>query len=81
MTQSPNPKADDLRALSAADENALPQGQSSTEGAHLEAVRDHVRLAKARIETALGFVMFPEVREELRKARSHLALTLSFIGE
>jgi hypothetical protein len=55
------------RTLSVADES-------------VRAVRDHVCAAKARIEVALGFVMFPEVRQELRKARSHLDLTLSYIG-
>ena len=58
---------DGTRTLSVADDS-------------IRAVRDHVRLAKVRIESALGYVMYPEVREELRKARSHLALTLTHIG-
>ena len=41
------------------------------------AVCERIRAAEARIEVALGYVMFPEVREALRKAHFDLEVALA----
>jgi hypothetical protein len=46
----------------------------------IRAIHDRVHAAKARIETAMLYVMFPEVREELRNVQSDLAVALAYIG-
>jgi hypothetical protein len=43
-------------------------------------VRNRLWNARARIETALQFVMWPEVREELRHALVEVARALDCIG-
>ena len=47
----------------------------------VRAIRDRMRAAKTRIEIALGYVMFPEVREELRSVQVDLAVALAYIGQ
>lgn len=39
-------------------------------------IRERVTAAQARIEEALTYVMYPEVRQELRQARTELAVAL-----
>lgn len=53
---------------------------SVSEDERVRAIRDRLNAAKTRIEIVLGFVMFPEMREELRSAQSDLAVALSYIG-
>jgi hypothetical protein len=52
----------------------------SVEDERVRAIRDRMRAAKTRIELALSYVMFPEVREELRCVQSDLAVALDYIG-
>lgn len=47
----------------------------------VRAMRARVSAAKARVEAALEYVMFPEVRQELKSARSDLAAALAYIGK
>jgi hypothetical protein len=58
---------DDNRKLTVSDEG-------------VRAIHDRVHAAKARIETAMLYVMFPEVREELRNVQSDLAVALAHIS-
>jgi|CXWL01.1.fsa_nt_gi hypothetical protein len=46
----------------------------------VRAIRDRISAAKTRVEIALEYVMYPEVREELRNVKSDLALALAHIG-
>lgn len=62
--------------------------ETSLEGAHalsipnddVRALRDRVRAAKARLETAMQYTMWSEVRVELRAAHAELAKALADIG-
>ncbi len=47
----------------------------------VRAIRDRMNTAQCRVQIAMQFVMYPEVREELRKAQADLALALSYIGK
>ena len=53
---------------------------SVTDDDRVRAIRDRMNAAKTRIEIALGYVMFSEVREELRNVQSDLAVALAYIG-
>lgn len=53
---------------------------SVSEDERVRAIRDRISAAKTRIEIALEYVMYPEVREELRNVKSDLAVALSHIG-
>ena len=46
----------------------------------VRAIRDRMNTAQCRVQIAMQFVMYPEVREELRRVQGDLALALSFIG-
>jgi hypothetical protein len=46
----------------------------------VRAMRDRMQAARTRIEIAMQFVMFPEVRKELRGVQSDLAEALAYIG-
>ncbi len=50
---------------------------SKVSGDDIRAIRERIRAAEARIETALGYVMFPEVREHLRNAHFDLEVALA----
>ncbi len=54
---------------------------SVSEDERVRAIRNRMQAAKTRIETAMQFVMFPEVREELRCVQIDLAVALAYIGE
>ncbi len=43
----------------------------------VRAVRERIRAAEARIEAAMGYVMFPEVRDLLRNAHFDLEVALA----
>jgi hypothetical protein len=43
-------------------------------------VRDHLRVAKTRVEIAMQYTMWSEVREELRAAHSELTTALAHIS-
>ena len=43
-------------------------------------IRDRMRAAQTRVETALAYVMWPEVRQELRQVQVELAEALALIG-
>ena len=59
----------------------LPEStRLSVQDDRVRAIRDRMCAAKTRIEIALGYVMYPEVREELRNVKSDLAVALSYIG-
>lgn len=59
----------------------LPEStRLSVQDERVRAIRDRMCAAKARIEIALEYVMYPEVREELRNVKSDLAVALSYIG-
>jgi hypothetical protein len=45
----------------------------------VRAIRDRMQAAHTRLELALKYVMFPEVREELLGAKLDLAVALSYI--
>jgi hypothetical protein len=46
----------------------------------VRAIRDRMRAAQTRVETALAYVMWPEVRQELRQVQVELAEALALIG-
>jgi hypothetical protein len=71
---------EDARTLNVADDNASPTEQSSTEGAS-RALHDRVRAAKTRVDIAMKYTMWSEVREALRAAQSELAAALAHFGE
>ena len=71
---------EDVRTLNISDDNALPTGQSSTEGVCTRALRDRVHAAKRRLEMAMQYTMWSEVRVELRAAHAELAKALADIG-
>jgi hypothetical protein len=52
----------------------------SVQDERVRAIRDRISAAKARVEIALEYVMYPEVREELRSVKSDLAVALAYIG-
>jgi hypothetical protein len=54
-----------------------PARSVSVSGDNVRAIRERIRAAEARIEVALGYVMFPEVREALRKAHFDLEVALA----
>lgn len=46
----------------------------------VRAIRDRMRAAKTRVEIAMQYTMWSEVREELRGVQSDLAAALAHIG-
>ncbi|MGD0680132.1 MAG: hypothetical protein ABSC94_32520 [Polyangiaceae bacterium] len=46
----------------------------------VRAIRDRLWVAKSRIEIAMRFTMWTEVRQELEGVQSDLATALKFIG-
>jgi hypothetical protein len=46
----------------------------------VRAIRDRVCAAKTRVEIAMTYTMWSEVREELRGVQSDLAVALTHIG-
>jgi|CZKU01.1.fsa_nt_gi hypothetical protein len=59
----------------------LPESQKlSVSDDKVRAIRDRMRAAKTRVEIAMQYTMWSEVREELRAAHSELALALAHIG-
>lgn len=46
----------------------------------VRAIRNRLWAARSRIERAMLYVMFPEVREELRNVQSDLAVALAHIS-
>ena len=63
----PSTNGDEVQRLSIEDDN-------------VRAIRNRLWAAKARVETAMHYVMFPEVREELRGVQLDLAQALERIG-
>ena len=53
----------------------------SVEDESVRAIRNRLWSAKTRIETAMTFVMYPEVRQELREVQADIARALEFIGK
>ena len=63
------------------EETKLPEGgRLSVEDERVRAIRDSLWAAKARLEEATRYVMFPEVRQRLRGAQADLAQALAHIG-
>jgi len=63
------------------EETKLPEGgRLSVEDERVRDIRDSLWAAKARLEEAARFVMFPEVRQRLRGAQADLARALAYIG-
>jgi hypothetical protein len=48
---------------------------------NIRAIRDRLSSAKKGVDIAMQYTMWSEVREELRKAQSDLAMALSCIGK
>jgi hypothetical protein len=64
-------------------ETKLPESKTplSISDERVRAIRNRMWAAKTRIEIAMGYVMFPEVREELRCVQSDLAVALAYTGK
>jgi hypothetical protein len=60
-------------------ELACKRSLSVSEDERVRGIRNRMQAAKTRIEIAMGYVMFPEVREELRCVQIDLAVALSYI--
>ena len=54
-----------------------PARSVSVSGDNVRAICERIRAAEARIEKALGYLMFPEVREHLRNAHFDLEVALA----
>lgn len=59
-----------------------PEAANKFSGAddEVRALRDRVRAAKARVETAMLYTMWSEVRVELRAAHAELVKVLADVG-
>jgi hypothetical protein len=53
---------------------------SVSEDDKVRVIRDRMRAAQTRVETALSYVMWSEVRVELRGVQTDLAEALALIG-
>lgn len=62
-------------------ETQLTEGQGlSVSDDRVRAIRDRINAAKARVEIAMQYTMWSEVREELRGVQSDLAMALDHLG-
>jgi uncharacterized protein (DUF2461 family) len=52
----------------------------SVEDESVRAIRNRLWATRTRLEAAMSYVMYPEVREELRQAHAHLTDAFSYIG-
>ncbi len=63
------------------DETKSPERPKlSVSDERVRAIRDRIWVARTRLEIAMAFTMWSEVREELRGIQSDLAIALGYIG-